>query len=161
MKHVLENQENLFIIQDIVEELIIEGGTVTGVRTLRNIEHYARAVIICTGTFLKGLIHIGEFQQHSGRLADFSSEGLSDSLRKAGLTVQRLKKPGPLPGSAQIQSISANVRHNTLTKHHSLSLIQLRKLLLSKYHAGLHTLPKKRIQLLKTIFTVRLCMAEK
>lgn len=95
MKHVLENQENLFIIQDIVEELIIEGGTVTGVRTLRNIEHYASAVIICTGTFLKGLIHIGEFQQHSGRLADFSSEELSDSLRKAGLTVQRLKTGTP------------------------------------------------------------------
>lgn len=95
MKHILENQKNLYIIQDIGEELIIEGNSVTGVRTLRNIEHYARAVIICTGTFLKGLIHIGEFQQHSGRLADFSAEGLSDSLRKAGLNVQRLKTGTP------------------------------------------------------------------
>ena len=95
MKQILENQKNLYIIQDIAEELILEGNRVTGVRTLRNIEHYARAVILCTGTFLKGLIHIGEFQQHSGRLADFSAEGLSDSLRKAGLNVQRLKTGTP------------------------------------------------------------------
>lgn len=95
MKHILENQKNLYIIQDIGEELILEGNGVTGIRTLRNIEHYARAVILCTGTFLKGLIHIGEFQQHCGRLADFSAEGLSDSLRKAGLNVQRLKTGTP------------------------------------------------------------------
>lgn len=95
MKHILENQANLSIIQDIAEELLIDGGKVIGVRTLRNIEHYANAVIICTGTFLKGLIHIGEFQQHCGRLADFSAEGLSDSLRNAGLNVQRLKTGTP------------------------------------------------------------------
>lgn len=95
MKYILENQPNLSIIQDIAEELLIEDAKVTGIRTLRKIEHYAKAVIICTGTFLKGLIHIGEFQQHSGRLADFSAEGLSDSLRKAGLNVQRLKTGTP------------------------------------------------------------------
>ena len=64
-------------------------------KTIRRIEHYSKAVIICTGTFLKGLIHIGEYQEKSGRLADFSSEGLSDSLRKAGLNVQRLKTGTP------------------------------------------------------------------
>ena len=95
MKYILENQPNLITIQDIAEELIIEGASVSGVKTLRGIEHYARAVIICTGTFLKGLIHIGEFQQRCGRLADFSSEGLSDSLRLAGLNVQRLKTGTP------------------------------------------------------------------
>ncbi len=95
MKHTLERQNNLSIIQDIVEEILIENSSVTGVKTLRNNEHYSKAVIVCTGTFLKGLIHIGEFQQKSGRLADFSSEGLSDSLRKAGLNVQRLKTGTP------------------------------------------------------------------
>ncbi len=95
MKHTLEKQANLFIIQDIAEDLLIENNAVTGVRTLRNIEHYAKAVIVCTGTFLKGLIHIGEYQEKCGRLADFSSEGLSDSLRKAGLNVQRLKTGTP------------------------------------------------------------------
>ena len=95
MKHTLEKQGNLNIIQDIAEDILIENNSVIGIRTIRNMEHYAKAVIICTGTFLKGLIHIGEYQQKSGRLADFSSEGLSDSLRKAGLNVQRLKTGTP------------------------------------------------------------------
>jgi tRNA uridine 5-carboxymethylaminomethyl modification enzyme len=95
MKHTLEKQNNLSIIQDIVEEVLIETKTVKGVRTLRGNEHYAKAVIVCTGTFLKGLIHIVEYQEKCGRLADFSSEGLSDSLRQAGLNVQRLKTGTP------------------------------------------------------------------
>jgi tRNA uridine 5-carboxymethylaminomethyl modification enzyme len=95
MKYTLERQKNLSIKQDIAEEILIENNAVLGVRTIRSIEHYAKAVIICTGTFLKGLIHIGEYQAHCGRLADFSSEGLSDSLRKAGLTVKRLKTGTP------------------------------------------------------------------
>ncbi len=95
MKHTLEKQANLSIIQDIAEDILIENNAVSGVRTLRKIEHYAKAVIVCTGTFLKGLIHIGEYQEKCGRLADFSSEGLSDSLRKAGLNVQRLKTGTP------------------------------------------------------------------
>ena len=95
MKYTLERQTNLSIIQDIVEDVLIENNSVIGVKTIRNNEHYASAVIVCTGTFLKGLIHIGEYQQKSGRLADFSSEGLSDSLRKAGLNIQRLKTGTP------------------------------------------------------------------
>lgn len=95
MKEVMENQRNLHIIQDIAEEILVEDKAVRGVKTTRHNEHYAKAVIICTGTFLKGLIHIGEYQEKAGRLADFSSEGLSDSLRKLGLTVQRLKTGTP------------------------------------------------------------------
>jgi len=95
MKYVMENQENLYIIQDIVEEIIVEDDIIRGVRTIRNIEHQGKAVILCTGTFLKGLIHIGEYQEKAGRIADFSAEGLSGSLRKAGLTVERLKTGTP------------------------------------------------------------------
>ncbi len=95
MKHTLEQQNGLNIIQDIAEELLVEEHQIRGVRTTRGIDHLADAVIICTGTFLKGLIHIGEYQTKAGRLADFSSEGLSDSLRKAGLNVQRLKTGTP------------------------------------------------------------------
>jgi tRNA uridine 5-carboxymethylaminomethyl modification enzyme len=95
MKYILESEKNLQLIQDIVEEIIVSGGNVTGVRTIRGQEHHARAVIICTGTFLKGLIHIGGYQEKSGRLGDFSSEGLSDSLRKLGFPVLRLKTGTP------------------------------------------------------------------
>ncbi len=95
MKRVLEEKENLYIIQDIVEKLVIDRGKIEGVKTIRNIEHGAKAVILCTGTFLKGLIHIGDYQEKAGRLADFSSEGLSSSLREAGLTIERLKTGTP------------------------------------------------------------------
>jgi len=95
MKYTLEKQKHLNIKQDIVEEILIENNSVIGVKTIRKNEHYSKAVIICTGTFLKGLIHIGEYQEKAGRLADFTSENLSDSLRKAGLNVQRLKTGTP------------------------------------------------------------------
>jgi len=95
MKHVLEKQNNLKIIQDIAEELIVENNTVKGVITKRNQEHYAKAVIICTGTFLKGLIHIGSYQEKCGRIGDFTSEKLSDSLLSHGFPVLRMKTGTP------------------------------------------------------------------
>ena len=95
MKHIVEKQKNLDTIQDIADELYIENNEIKGLKTVRGMEHMAKAIILCTGTFLKGLIHIGEYQEHCGRLADFSSENLSDSLRKAGLPVHRLKTGTP------------------------------------------------------------------
>jgi len=95
MKHVLEQQENLIIIQDIVEEILADDGKIEGVKTVRGQTHLAAAVILCTGTFLKGLIHISEYQEKCGRLGDFSSEGLSDSLRKLGFPVLRMKTGTP------------------------------------------------------------------
>jgi tRNA uridine 5-carboxymethylaminomethyl modification enzyme len=95
MKHVLEKQKNLILIQDIAEELLVENNTVKGVVTKRNQEHYAKAVIICTGTFLKGLIHIGSYQEKCGRIADFTSDKLSDSLSNLGFPVLRMKTGTP------------------------------------------------------------------
>ncbi|HOS38325.1 MAG TPA: tRNA uridine-5-carboxymethylaminomethyl(34) synthesis enzyme MnmG [Spirochaetota bacterium] len=95
MKLALERQQNLSVIQDIADRIIAESGRVTGIVTVRGQEHRARAVILCTGTFLKGLIHIGEYNERAGRLADFSSEGISDSLRELGFPVMRLKTGTP------------------------------------------------------------------
>jgi tRNA uridine 5-carboxymethylaminomethyl modification enzyme len=61
MKHILECEYNLEIIQDIVEEISIEGNIARGLRTKRGQEYIAKAIIVCTGTFLKGLIHIGDY----------------------------------------------------------------------------------------------------
>ncbi|TFH42364.1 MAG: tRNA uridine-5-carboxymethylaminomethyl(34) synthesis enzyme MnmG [Chrysiogenales bacterium] len=95
MKRVLESEKNIYLVQDIVTEIVAEGGVVKGVKTIRGQEHMAKAVILCTGTFLKGLIHIGTYQEKCGRLADFSSEELSDSLRNLGFPVHRLKTGTP------------------------------------------------------------------
>jgi tRNA uridine 5-carboxymethylaminomethyl modification enzyme len=95
MKYILETQENLDIIQDVVSSLIIENKKIKGVETERGNTFYTKTVIVCTGTFLKGLIHIGDYQYKSGRLGDFSSEYLSDSYIKNGFHVERLKTGTP------------------------------------------------------------------
>jgi tRNA uridine 5-carboxymethylaminomethyl modification enzyme len=97
MKQVIENQENLSLIQDIAESLLVENGRVAGVITRRQQEHRCRAAILCTGTFLKGLIHIGEYNERCGRLGDFSAENLSDSRRALNFPVLRLKTGTPPP----------------------------------------------------------------
>lgn len=95
MKKILESEKNLDIIQDIVEDIVVENNAVKGLKTIRGQEYVAKAVIICTGTFLRGLIHIGEYQEHSGRLGDFSSEKLPESLSRLGLPIWRLKTGTP------------------------------------------------------------------
>ena len=95
MKMVVEKQKNITIIQDTAEKILTERGIIKGIATTRGQEHHARAVILSTGTFLKGLIHIGEYSEKCGRLSDFSSEGLSDSLRELGFLLMRLKTGTP------------------------------------------------------------------
>jgi len=83
---------NLNLAQDTVESLIIEGGEVKGVKTALLNEYYAPKVIITSGTFLNGIIHIGEVQQVGGRFGEQTSVGLSASLKNdAGLDMARLK----------------------------------------------------------------------
>ena len=90
-RNIVLHQENLDLIQEMAEELIIEDGVVQGVKTNLLNEYHAKKVIITTGTFLKGLIHIGEIKQEGGRFGEQRSNGLSDSLRNTGLMMDRLK----------------------------------------------------------------------
>jgi tRNA uridine 5-carboxymethylaminomethyl modification enzyme len=84
-------QQNLSVRQDSVEEILAEGGRVCGVRAASGEVFACRAVIVTTGTFLGGLIHIGLTQLRGGRLGDPPSDGLSASLRRHGLVLGRLK----------------------------------------------------------------------
>ncbi len=95
MKNVIESERGIHLIQDIVTEIVADSGVVRGVKTKRGQEYIAGAVILCTGTFLKGLIHIGPYQERCGRLGDFSAEELSGSLRRLGFPVHRLKTGTP------------------------------------------------------------------
>lgn len=95
MKRVLEKQENLSIIQDVADRVLVDRGKIRGVMTVRGQEHRASVVILCTGTFLNGLIHIGEYNEECGRLGDFSAKGISDSLRELDFPVKRLKTGTP------------------------------------------------------------------
>jgi tRNA uridine 5-carboxymethylaminomethyl modification enzyme len=95
MKSVLENQPNLVVTQAMVEKIIAEGNVVKGVVTSLGISFTAKAVIVTTGTFLKGLIHIGLDNFQAGRAGEFASMGLSDSLHALGLNLGRLKTGTP------------------------------------------------------------------
>ena len=95
MKYILESQENLELKQGMADKLIVENGMVKGVITTTGIAYFSRTVIITTGTFLKGLIHIGELSYSSGRAGEPSAEGLSGSLRELGFEIGRLKTGTP------------------------------------------------------------------
>ena len=91
MRDVCLNTQNLTVKQEMAEELEVNDGAITGVKTHLQNAYTAKKVIITSGTFLKGLIHIGEFQQEAGRSGEFPSNKLSDSLKSLGLDLDRLK----------------------------------------------------------------------
>jgi tRNA uridine 5-carboxymethylaminomethyl modification enzyme len=91
MKRVLEATANLTIRQASVERLIVEGGAVRAVESQIGEVFAARTVILTTGTFLKGLVHIGLRNYNAGRAGDFAAMGLSDSLASLGFRIGRLK----------------------------------------------------------------------
>ena len=95
MKHVLESQENLDLKQGEVKSLLIKDKRIEGVETSIKTVYESQAVIITTGTFLNGLIHIGDVSFGGGRAGDKSSMGLSGCLMKLGFEVLRLKTGTP------------------------------------------------------------------
>jgi len=95
MKETLEKQKGLDVKQGLVEKLIVENGRVEGVETNIGVRYRSSSVIITTGTFLKGLIHIGLSHYPSGRAGEFPSVGLSDNLRELGFELGRLKTGTP------------------------------------------------------------------
>ena len=95
MKQVCENQENLFVKQGEVSQILTEKGYITGIVTSLGAEYSAKCVIIATGTYLKGKIHIGESSYESGPDAALPSIGLSQSLIDNGIELRRFKTGTP------------------------------------------------------------------
>ncbi len=95
IRGALEAQPGLDIVQATVEGLVVDGGKIKGVLTSTGVVYEAKAVIVTTGTFLKGLMHIGLESRPGGRAGDLSSVGLSNSLRELGLKMGRLKTGTP------------------------------------------------------------------
>jgi tRNA uridine 5-carboxymethylaminomethyl modification enzyme len=91
MRRVLESEPHLHVRQAMVEQLIVSDGHVTGVATQTGMEFGAKAVVLTTGTFLRGLIHIGETSYPAGRAGEFPAVGLSENLAKLGFELGRLK----------------------------------------------------------------------
>ncbi len=95
IREILENQEHLDIFQQSVDDLIVEGDSVTGVVTQMGLKFYASSVVLTAGTFLGGKIHIGLENHSGGRAGDPPSIALADRLRELPLRVDRLKTGTP------------------------------------------------------------------
>ncbi|MDR0645553.1 MAG: tRNA uridine-5-carboxymethylaminomethyl(34) synthesis enzyme MnmG, partial [Elusimicrobiota bacterium] len=95
-KNYLESQDNLHLIQDEVKNILVSGGKIRGVDTVRQTRYKARAVILTPGTFMSGVIHIGKFMSGGGRYGDKPSDFLSSSLRDLAIETRRLKTGTPM-----------------------------------------------------------------
>lgn len=94
-KNIIECHRHIDVRQDTVEELVTKDGVVTGVKTFLGEFFQAKTVVVTTGTFLKGLLHIGEKMCEGGRIAEPAANNLSKSLLDLGLDVGRLKTGTP------------------------------------------------------------------
>ncbi|WP_339736806.1 tRNA uridine-5-carboxymethylaminomethyl(34) synthesis enzyme MnmG [uncultured Sunxiuqinia sp.] len=93
---ILENTDNLDLWQDAVIHLIIENGVVKGVKTKIGVEFQSKTVILTNGTFLNGLMHIGQSKMEGGRIGESASYFISDQLAAAGFKTGRLKTGTPV-----------------------------------------------------------------
>ena len=94
MKWLIENQPNLDLHQGNAAEILVENDAITGIRTSLGMIYRTKAVVISSGTFMRGLLHVGQQNQAGGRMGD-SISTLSDSLRELGFDVQRFKTGTP------------------------------------------------------------------
>ena len=88
---MLEKTPNLDFYQDMINDILVEGGRITGVVTSLGIPIKAKSVVLTNGTFLNGLIHIGEKNFGGGRAGEKASHGLTDSLEQLGFESGRMK----------------------------------------------------------------------
>lgn len=95
MKTALEQQENLHIKQDEIVDVTVEDGRITQIHTKLGAAYNIKAAIICTGTYQRGMIHVGEVSYSSGPDASLPSIGLTDRLKEYGITIRRFKTGTP------------------------------------------------------------------
>ena len=95
MKAVVEKEKNLHLRQTLIDRIVIEGGRVVGVEDHIGVFYRGEAVIITTGTFLNGLIHVGTVHYPAGRAGEMASIRLAESLRNLGFEMGRMKTGTP------------------------------------------------------------------
>src|ERR1700722_3196698 len=95
LKWICESEINLDVKQGQSSKLLHKDGNVFGVETDLEVQYLGQTIVITTGTFLRGLMHIGSTQQSGGRAGDVAAMTLSDSLKEIGLTLARLKTGTP------------------------------------------------------------------
>lgn len=132
-RNQLEQVPNLDFWQDRVDGLLFDGDKICGVHTFMGGDIRAKAVVLTNGTFLNGLIHIGEMHFTGGRMGEPASQGISEQLRERGFEVKRLKTGTPMridgrtidfsklveqPGDTEVTGFSY-LRHEPISKQRS------------------------------------------
>ena len=95
-RSILENTENLYMWQDSVNQILVRNGRVTGVVTDMNVTFTAKCVVLTTGTFMNGLMHIGRTRLQGGRISEPASYGITEQLVELGFTAGRMKTGTPV-----------------------------------------------------------------
>lgn len=95
MRRILEGQENLTVRTGVVEQILVEGGRVRGVRLKGDVEYAAPAVVVTTGTYMNSVVHIGDYKERSGPRGERTTSALSRSLVDLGFELVRFKTGTP------------------------------------------------------------------
>ena len=95
-RSIIENTDNLYMWQDSVNQVLVKDGRVTGVVTAMNVTFTAKCVVLTTGTFMNGLMHIGRTKLRGGRISEPASYGITEQLVGLGFTAGRMKTGTPV-----------------------------------------------------------------
>ncbi len=125
-KEILDEMGNLFIWQDEVRSLILDNNCVQGVRTAMGVEFRAKAVILTNGTFLGGLMHIGNVQMAGGRISEPASYGLTQQLAEAGFKTDRMKTGTPVRIDGKSVDFSLMQEQIGENDHHKFSYLDFK-----------------------------------
>ncbi len=124
-REILENTDNLHIWQDQVSEVIVENSNIQGVRTFLGAEFRARCVVITTGTFLNGLMHIGRTQLPGGRMAEPASPRLTESITRYGIRSGRMKTGTPVRIDRRSVDFTLMERQDGDADYHAFSFLNV------------------------------------
>ncbi len=124
-RRIVENTDNLHIWQDTVKKLILDGDNVTGVVTALGVEFTAKTVVLTNGTFLNGLMHIGEVKLKGGRVSEPASYGISEQLAEFGFQTGRMKTGTPVRIDGRSVDFSKLIEQKGDTDYHKFSYLPM------------------------------------
>jgi tRNA uridine 5-carboxymethylaminomethyl modification enzyme len=125
-KRNLENTPNLDIWQDTVSQILVKNGEVTGVVTQLNVEFKAKCVILTAGTFLNGLMHIGNVQIQGGRVSEPASKWITEQLKEIGFYTDRMKTGTPVRIDGRSVDFSKMVEQGGEDDFHKFSYLDFK-----------------------------------
>lgn len=120
----VSNTNNLNIWQDTVKELVIENGTVVGLKSALGVTFKAKSVVLTAGTFLSGLLHIGKNQQVGGRISEPASFGLTEQLESIGFITDRMKTGTPCRIDGRSIDFSKMIEQEGENDFHKFSFLE-------------------------------------